>query len=529
MVATVLGIRFRTAGHLLRHEWWRALATGFGVLWMLMILPSLGWSQIALSRQDPGVRGDAMIAVALLATLGWIVVPLIVAGLDDTLDPVRFRSFGVEARRLMPGLLAAAVLTLPVVFFVLAFTVLGLSWRGEGAGVLAVALVGLALTLASMIVGARVAAMWGARVLASRRAKVATSVVVLLGLAAGALVAVQLFSDGLSTVLETDVEVLLDQLAVTPLGAGAAAPVAAAYGDWTGAAWRLAMQAGWVAVLIGAWHANVAHALVRPAGRGGGARRRDDAVLDPRVRLAMPSDGPAAAVHARLRRAWLTDPRYLSSLAGVLLLPAAFVILVVPVFDLDGRWSYAVPLILAATTGWGRHNDVAFDSSALWLDVVSGRLGRAVMVGRFSAAAAWAFPLVIAAALATLAWTGRWADAPGLLGACVGVLGVSLGVAALAAVIMPYRAPAPGQSPFGTEIGSVGAGLLAQLASSAVALALLPLVLVPFVLSLTVDPRWGWLACVAGIGAGVGAYVGALRAAGALYDRRAGRLLGAVA
>lgn len=529
MVAAVLGIRLRTSLHLVRREWWRALITGFGVLWVLMMIPSLIWIQVALARQDAQIRGDALVAMTALAGLGWVVVPLVVASLDDTLDPARFRLVGVSARRLMPGLLVAALLTLPALFFALTFGVIGAVWADRGAGVQALAYAGLALALLCMILGARVAALWGTRVLASRRAKLATGATILLGLAVGAVIARSLFTDGLSGIIETDLDTVLAQLAATPLGAGAAVGRSAAYEDWWGVAWRLAMQGGWALLLFGAWRANVARALVRPLARGGGTRRTRDRILDAAPSLATPTDGPGAAVHARLRRAWLSDPRYLASLAGVLLLPAAFFILVVPVFDLDRRWAYAVPLMLAASIGWGRHNDVAFDSTGLWLDVVSGRLGSAVMRGRMSATAAWGLPVAIAVALATLAWTGRWQDAGGLLGTTVGVLGVSLGIAAVFAVVTPYRTPAPGQNPFGAEVGSVGAGLVAQLVSSAVAMVVLPVVVAPFVLGLVVDPRWGWGAAVTGVLVGAAAYAGGVWLAGSLYDRRSGRLLGAVA
>ncbi|MDN4478893.1 hypothetical protein QQX10_11395 [Demequina sp. SYSU T00039] len=529
MVAAVLGIRFRTAAHLLRREWWRALLTGFGVLWVVMMLPSLVWIRAALATQDAQIRGDGLVAIAALAGLGWVVVPLVVASLDDTLDPARFRIVGVPARAILPGLLVAALLTLPAVFFALAFAVIGSVWADEGWAVQAVAYAGLAATLLCMIVGARVTALWGTRLLASRRAKLVTAATMLVGLAIGAVIARSLFIEGLSGLVETDLDTLLAQLALTPLGAGAAVGRSAAYGDWWGAAWRLGLQAGWALLLIGAWHANIARALVRPLSRGSGARRRQDRVLDAPPTLAAPTDAPAAAVHARLRRAWLSDPRYLASLAGVLLLPASFFILVVPVFDLDGRWAYAVPLMLAASVGWGRHNDVAFDSTGLWLDVVSGRLGSAVMRGRMSATVAWGLPVTVLVALATVAWTGRWEDAGSLLGTTVGVLGVSLGIAAVFAVATPYRTPAPGQNPFGAEVGSVGAGLAAQLVSSAVAMVVLPVVVAPFVLGLVVDPRWGWGAAVAGLAVGGAAYLGGVTLAGVLYDKRAGRLLAAVA
>ena len=115
-----------------------------------------------------------------------------------------------------------------------------------------------------------------------------------------------------------------------------------------------------------------------------------------------------------------------------------------------------------------------------------------------------------------------------MVGTAVGALGASLGVSAITSVLLPYRTPAPGENPFGAEVGSVGAGLVGQLASSAATLVLLPFVIVPCILAVVVDARWGIVATIGGIGLGVAAYVYGLMVAGRLYDARAGKLLAAV-
>ena len=57
---------------------------------------------------------------------------------------------------------------------------------------------------------------------------------------------------------------------------------------------------------------------------------------------------------------------------------------------------------------------------------------------------------------------------------------------------------------------------------------LLPLVIVPCILAIAVDGRWGILACVGGLGLGAAAFLYGLTIAGRLYDARSGRLLAAV-
>ncbi|WP_061964061.1 hypothetical protein [Demequina aurantiaca] len=533
MVASVLAIKFRTQRHVLERERWRILIVIGGALWAVVLLPWTLWGASALAAEGSDFREDVLVGATLILTLGWVSVPVLITGLDDTLDPGRFASFGVGARRIMAGLTVAALLTIPVAFFTVFFLILTSVWRDLGAGPVIVAIVGAVLTVLSLVFVARVAAMWSTRVLASRRARGAAVAGIAVGLGLMAPLAWVLFSDGLDAVLENYLVVFLDQVAVTPVGAGMSAPNAAAVGDWFGVTWRLGELALWVLLLWGAWRANVAYALVNPKFRGAGTRRRDDtiiaAVKNAPMRGVLPTRSMAAtAVRARLLRYWFSDPRYLANMMGVFVFPVVFVALVMPVTGLDVRWSFLAPVLLAASIGWGRHNDVAYDSSALWLDVVSGRIGVDVLRGRMSAIVAWALPATLVACAAIVAWSGLWQVAPALVGACVGVLGLTLGVSAVSSVVFPYRAPAPGENPLGAEVGSVGAGLVAQLVSSAATVVLLPLVIAPLVLALAVDPRWAWLACIAGLALGPAAYIAGVRLAGRAYDSRAGKLLGAV-
>ncbi|WP_152650337.1 hypothetical protein [Demequina aestuarii] len=526
MVAAVLGLKARVLRHQLRREWWRALLLLGGVVWSLSLIPATFWVQRYLSTEASDVRATLLVGFATVCVAGWLVVPLLVTGLEDALDPGRFASLGVQARRLMPGLTIAAALTLPTLFFVAVFLILAGSWRYAGGEAVTVASVGGLLTVALMVVTARVAVAWSGRLLSSRRSRwgaFAGLVVVAAGLGPAVWLT---FRDGVDSALAYEIPVILEWLGRTPVGAGMAAPGALAQGDVLGAVWRLALLAATVAVVHGAWRANVEYTLVHPTFRGAGTRRRGDAVLDARQRAT--GDGIAAAVRSRSLIYWRTDPRYLVGAIGVIALPLVFFALAMPVLGLDQRWGFAAPVMLAASIGWGRHNDVAYDSTALHLDIVAGRVGRAVMTGRTQAVLVWAVPLVALAALGLLAWTGQWDAAPGLIGACTGALGLTLGISAVTSVLLPYRAPAPGQNPFGAEVGAVGASLVAQLVSGAAMAAALPIVTVAFVLSLTADARWGWLALVAGTGLGVAGALAGVRAAGALYDRRAGRLLAAV-
>jgi ABC-2 type transport system permease protein len=504
-----------------------------GAVWAASLLPSTWWASRALEEQNGGIRVDALSVISAILMLGWVVVPVLVTGLDDTLDPGRFSSLGVAARTIMPGLTVSIFLTLPSVFFLIVLGLLAMSWRPDGPGTLAVAFAWVALTHATMILSARVSVAWTARVLQSRRAREVALVAILLGALVATPVTYVLVSEGLDTVLNIDVPALLEALRWTPVGLPVAAVGAAATGEWWSVAWRLGASLAWVLLLHGAWRANVAYTLVHPTFRGGGARARDDAVLAAANRAARGRLGrasrPQAAVASRARRYWFTDPRYLSGLVSVMVFPALFFTLVYPIFGSPIAVVVAVPVLLAGTIGWARHNDVALDSTALWLDVVSGRLGREVMRGRVAATLTWALPLVVVVGLAALGLSGRWELAPAVFGAIAGVLGTSLGVSAISAVVLPYRAPAPGENPFSAEVGSVGAGFLAQVVSSISAWIVAIPVTLPLVAAICWDARIGWLGLVFGLATGAGVLVVSTRWAGRLYDRKSGRLVNAVA
>ena len=543
MLRTILRLRVATTIHQLRRDWWRILFLIGGVVWSLSLVPAILWGARALSYNFAGVKADALVAVAAVLMIGWLVVPLLITGLDDSLSPTRFASLGLEPRRLSGPLAVTSALTVPSLFFAIVLVSLSTSWHNENPSPwpLVVGIVGALLTWLSLVFSARLATSWAARVLGSRRSREATLVGVV-GLVAIVGTAVWVVvRDGLETVLDYDVTVIINQLALTPIGAGMSAPEAVVDGNWWGVAWRLAMMTVWVGVLLGAWRANVAFSLVHPLFRGGGARRRDDSVLAAGERAAARAAGwrgklgplapparPVVAVRARQIHYWFSDPRYLSNLVGVLVVPFVVIGLVMPIFSLDARWAFVAPLLLAATIGWGRHNDVAYDSTALWIDVTAGEVGPSIIRGRLAAVLAWAAPGVFLVAAGTLAWTRDWELGPALFGACIGVLGATLGVSAITSVALPYRAPGPGESPFGAEVGSVGAGLFAQVVSSLMTLVVLPLSVIPFALAVAVDARWGWVSAIVGTVAGVVVYLVGVRAGGVMYDRRAGDLVGAV-
>src|SRR5699024_12278727 len=61
------------------------------------------------------IRGLGSVTVLL-----WLLIPVLAFGVDDTLDPRSFALFPRSARELQPGMFAAAAMSLPTLFTVLA-------------------------------------------------------------------------------------------------------------------------------------------------------------------------------------------------------------------------------------------------------------------------------------------------------------------------------------------------------------------------------------------------------------------------
>lgn len=510
---------------------------GIGAIWSISVVPLLVVGSSALSKTAFDVKESSLVALATLLALAWILVPLLATGVDDSLDPGRFAPWGIDAKRLMPGLTLAAFTTIPAILFMAVALVMAVSWRGEDdqSTVLLVAFAGALLTALTWVFSARVATLWAARLLTTKAAKVVVgAAVAVAGLVVAAAI-VRVRTAGLASLLENEIATLLAQLGRTPIGAGFAAPASIVIGDPRGAVWRLAIVALWALVLHRAWRDSVAHALVHPVARGAGVVRLRDAILESASRTS-PRPGRFAflfspvtrAVLARSARSWRTDPRYIAQLVGAVVFPVMIGGIALFFAGDSHVWMAALPVALAVTIGWGRHNDLAYDGSGSWLDIVSGVRGADILLGRLYGVLLWAGPVVIFASVAAAGIVGRWQVFPSVAATALGTLGVALGVASVTSVLMPYRVPAPGESPFGADVGSIGASLAGQVVSSAGTGLIVPFVAAPLACAFVWGGAW-WLVCLVwgpAVGAAIAAWGTSL--AGRRYDSRAGTLVGAL-
>ena len=535
MVATLVKLKWRLTLNALTKNVWAIIGTVFGALYGLGALGLMLAGAVGLGlKADPDVIMLVLGSLGALLVVGWAMVPLLVTGVDSTLDPRAIAAWAAPSRRLALGLLAAGALGIPGCITAAVCLIPVLTWLL--AGQLPAALLALLCApaaLATCVLLSRII-VTAAGISSSRRGRETTAIIAFVAF----LVFTQL-PNLIPRILGDDPTGFLQQLrtlakvmGLIPFGWAFAAPGLMATGSVLSAlvlaigAWILPM------ILLPLWQRVVNKAMTSPGsshtrtrayaadGAGSDIQHRGlPDVLPWARRLGAALPAPAAAVAARSLRYWRTDPRYLVQFLSVLLLPVVLVLgpalnssrFVVYVNGQRVENSFALghapaallfmAPALAVFMGWAIHDDLGLDSTALWSHISAGIRGAHDRLGRVVGAAAWQVPALLVVDLLMVAWTGRWEALPAVTGACLALYGCALAWSCLASVLLPYETLAPGDSPMRSRTS--GTAFLAALIQM-VAILLLLAVCSP-VLGMAVygvvqaAPLWEWVALVAGI------------------------------
>ena len=535
MVATLVKLKWRLTLNALTKNVWAIIGTVFGALYGLGALGLMLAGAVGLGlKADPDVIMLVLGSLGALLVAGWAMVPLLVTGVDSTLDPRAMAAWAAPSRRLALGLLAAGALGIPGCITAAVCLIPVLTWLLAGQLLAALlALLCAPAALATCVLLSRII-VTAAGISSSRRGRETTAIIAFVAF----LVFTQL-PNLIPRILGDDPTGFLQQLrtlakvmGLIPFGWAFAAPGLMATGSVLSAlvlaigAWILPM------ILLPLWQRVVNKAMTSPGsshtrtrayaadGAGSDIQHRGlPDVLPWARRLGAALPAPAAAVAARSLRYWRTDPRYLVQFLSVLLLPVVLVLgpalnssrFVVYVNGQRVENSFALghapaallfmAPALAVFMGWAIHDDLGLDSTALWSHISAGIRGAHDRLGRVVGAAAWQVPALLVVDLLMVAWTGRWEALPAVTGACLALYGCALAWSCLASVLLPYETLAPGDSPMRSRTS--GTAFLAALIQM-VAILLLLAVCSP-VLGMAVygvvqaAPLWEWVALVAGI------------------------------
>lgn len=472
-----------------------------------------GFALFASARlfDDPGRRSVLLVAITLLV-LGWVFVPLVGGGADETVDPTRLALLPLRSRQLLAviGGSAASGPASLAVFVALCGVPVGYA-PGSVAGVVVV----VAAVPVMFLVALGFARVVAAALVRTQRSRKGRDLAVLVSGVAG--VTLWLASQSIGPLIENGSSeagnTLLDVFAWMPSGWAPRGVVAASEGrTGVGALWVLAGATVAAAALLG-WGAITKRLLTAPE-RTIGARAADG-----RPPLGTAAGPRQASLAKEFRTAARSPGKRVQFLLGTLMGVGFALIQVTTLSATDrpnvvflGMWASLLSI-------GGSFNVIGFDSPSLWLEVTAGGPGRDQL---FARTAAWLPHLLVPPVLGVLliaTWTGQWSLVPVALPVAVTIALTGLGAAA----VVSSLAPVPftdGDNPFSWRQGMSGKGCITAMYTLA-GLAVVGLLAAPVLVPVVVGHERWWALPLAltGMGWGLGCWAlgvvfGARRLAG---------------
>jgi ABC-2 type transport system permease protein len=531
VVVMFVRLKLRMTANNFRGQPWRValflVGIFFGLWWaaggfLLFAVPGLAGSEKA-ALLVAGFGGGAL-------TLGWVLLPLVFFGVDETLDPARFALLPLRRRTLVTGMVAAALLGIPALATLASTAGLVVSAGALGGWTAAVAqAVGVAAGLFLCVAASRALTSAFATMLRSRRMR-DLAAIALAGLAA-LLGPLQI---GLITAAETaDWDRLVGPARVvgwTPLAAAYTLGFDVAAGRGWAVPLKLALTLAATAALLWWWSRSLEAAMVggtpttagpRKAARGGAVDQ-----LVPRGMRWMARNRYAALV-ARETRYWWRDVRRRAGLITFLVVGLFLPVMINIAGNARSPGTVSISMIfvgtLAAVT---LANQFGYDGTAYGANVVAGVPGRLELRARVAAFTVYAGPLlvIVAVAMSLLLGEPTWVGL--LLGTLAAAYGAGLAANLFVSILAAYALPET-SNPFTINTGAgVAKSLLSLVSMLGSAAAAVPMVVAAALLGDA--PAWLWLAGPAGVGYGLGAAALGVYLAGDLLDRRMPELLAAV-
>ncbi len=113
MVAILVRLKLTLLRNSLRRSVWRTVGLIIGMVYALGIVVAVLIGMVALRFTSLELTADVTVLAFSVLTLGWLLMSLLVFGIDETVDPAKFALLPVRARELLPGLLVAGLVGVP--------------------------------------------------------------------------------------------------------------------------------------------------------------------------------------------------------------------------------------------------------------------------------------------------------------------------------------------------------------------------------------------------------------------------------
>ncbi|QJU54180.1 transporter [Herbiconiux sp. KACC 21604] len=517
MVASLVKLRFLVLRNSFKRSPWQLVAVIIGGLYGLGVLFGALAGLFFLNFAPVELISTVLVLAGSALVLGWIVVPLVAFGVEQTLDPARLVVFPLSMKQLLVGLTLAGVLGVPGMVTGIVAVATFLPWITHAPLAAIVAVPAGLLGLLICVVGSRTVAALSSSLQSNRRFRELGGVLIFIPIILIGPIIVGL-TRGLASSADALPE-LARGLAWSPLGAAWAVPVDVAANDWLAAVAKLLIALATLALLVVIWRRALAVALVTPPASASRRVARGKTGL-----FQLFPATPTGAVAARCLTYWRRDPRYARQL---------IVVPLVPVF----LWFYGANMgnpvllnlcgpLIAFFLSLALYTDISYDGTAFATHLADGVKGSADRVGRLLAVSVIAVPVVLVATLVTAGVTSSWASLPMLLGLDAAALLGGFAVVSVSSALIVVPVPQAGDNPFKSAPGAGFTTMLSGFATWGVSLALLLPAVVLAVLSLVLSSElFGWLTLAVGVVLGAVFLAIGLRVGGRLLDQRGPALL----
>lgn len=453
MVAHVLRLRLALIGGAFRGNRRRAILLGVAVLLAAGAVVAAGWALLSLRTAEGSVAQTVIVLAGTAVTVAFALVAL-AAGWEDPLDPRRFATMGLPERPLVRALTLAAFVSVPAAMLAAASIFFVITWAGHGVSPVVGVLAALS-GLATSVLLAKICESLSTLALRERRSRELVGLFIIATIVVVVPTVVFLASLEWHGEVPAELEAAVGVLAFTPFGAAWAIPgqiAAQSAGVWG----SLFVALATAAALWFGWRALV-HRLLTTNERPDSGRSRAGLGW-----FAIAPGTPFGAIAARSLIYWARDGRYVVNVA---IIPVAAAVVMVPllVAGVPGPVVALVPVpLMALFFGWLPHNDIAYDSTAIWMHIASGTSGIADRLGRLVPVALIAVPVIAITAPIAIAFYGSWALLPAMFGVSGCLFLAGLGLSSLLSAIAPYPAARPGDGPFQQPQSTVTRGVLIQ-------------------------------------------------------------------
>jgi ABC-2 type transport system permease protein len=451
--------------------------------------------------------------------LGWLFLPLVFFGVDDSLDPARFALLPLSRRTLLTGMFLASLVAVPAAATLVATGgMVATAARLGGPGAALAELVGVLLGLLLCAAWSRSVTSGFATALRSRRSRDLATL--LLAVAAALIGPLQLLI--VTSARGADWSRLRDVTAVvawTPFGAPYSLGVDVAEGRAWAVPIKLLIVVAALSGLLWWWSTTLERAMLGAATAGGRERQRSGTPVRQLVFRWLPRTR-FGALTAREVRYWWRETRRRASLISFVVVG-----LFLPVMlALGGGGAGGLAILVGAISALGLANQFGYEGSAYAANVVAGVPGRLELWSRVAGYAVYIVPLLVAISVVLGVLDDDPARIPSRLGMLLAAFGTGIAVILTVSVRGAYALPET-NNPFAVSSG----GGLAKSMISLVGLVAALLGTVPIqVVAWLLGDVWRWIGLPVGLAWGVGGCVLGCYIAGDHLDRRMPELLAAV-